>query len=179
MPTFTVKAVESDAEYIAALTLISLVFRGSVDTEGIMASIAHMNQRPAFQRDQHRIGVLDGEVVAHAVAWPCSLRYGEAVLTFGGIGVVCSHPDQRMKGYGAAVMSDTVEYMEARGDHFSLLGTGEVNFYTKFGYQTLWSDGTVDIKVNQAPQLNSNLRVRAAAVEDLPQMAALFDRAMG
>jgi predicted N-acetyltransferase YhbS len=177
MPTFIVKAVENDAEYIAAQTLTSLVF-SSVDPEGIIASMTSVNQRPAFQYDQHRIGVLDGKVVAHAVARPYTLRYGEAELTFGGIGGVCSHPDQRLKGYVSAVMRDAVDYMQARGDHFSLLNTGAVNFYTKFGYQTLWSDGTVEIEVADALQLSSSLKVRAAVVKDLPQMAALFDDTM-
>ena len=178
MPTFTVKAVENDAEYIAARALTSLVFRGSVDTEDILASMDYENQRPAFQRAQHRIGILDGEVVAHAVAQTYTLRYGEVELTCGGISGVCSHPDQRMKGYVSAVMRDAVAYMQARGDHLSLLNTGEVNFYTKFGYQTLWSDGTVEIEAAQALQLSSSLKVKAAAMEDLPQMAALFDRTM-
>jgi hypothetical protein len=53
-----------------------------------------------------------------------------------------------------------------------------VNFYTKFGYQTLWSDGAVEIQVAEARQLSSSLTVRAAALKDLPQMAGLFERAM-
>jgi predicted N-acetyltransferase YhbS len=178
MPEFIVKAVENDAELIAASVLMSLAFRGGVDTEGIIASLNHRKQRPAFQYDQHRIGVLDGEIVAHVVAKPYTLRYGEAELTFSGIGGVCTHPDQRMKGYAAAVMRDAVAYMQARGDHFSLLNTGAVNFYPRFGYHTLWSDGVVEIETAEAAKLNSSLKVKAAVMEDVPQMAALFDRAM-
>ena len=178
MPTFTVKAVENDAELFAAHELVSLAFHGGVDTEGIIASMAYWKQRPAFQYDQHRIGVLDGKVVANVIAVPYTLRYGEAELTFGGIGAVCTHPDHRMKGYAAAVMRDAVAYMQARGDHFSLLNTGEVNFYPKFGYHTLWSDGTLEIETAAAAQLSSPFKVRAAVEADVPQMAALFDRVM-
>jgi predicted acetyltransferase len=178
MPKFTVKAVENETEYIAAYALTRLAFGGSVDTEDILAALDYDRQHPAFQFDQHRIGVLDGEVVANAVASPYILRYGEAELTFGGIGGVCSHPDQRMKGYVAAVIRDAIAYMQARGDHLSLLNTGAENLYTKFGYQTLWSDGSVEIEAAEALHLSSSLKVRAAAVKDVPQMAALFDRTM-
>ena len=178
MPTFRVKAVENDAEYFATYALTSLAFGGSVDTEPVLAAMDNDKQHPTFQYDQHRIGVLDGEVVAYAVASPYTLRYGAAELTFGGIGAVCSHPEQRMKGYVAAVMRDTIAYMQARGDHLSLLNTGVENLYAKFGYQTLWSDGSVEIETANALQLSSSLRVRAAAVKDWAQMAALFDRTM-
>jgi predicted acetyltransferase len=137
-----------------------------------------MMRRPYFQRDQMRIGVLDGEIVAHTAVWPFLIRYGEAELSIGGIGGVCSHPDQRKKGYVAALMRDAIAYMQARGDHFSLLNTGEVNFYPKYGYQTLWSDGWLEIQAAAASQLNSSLKVRPATSDDLPQMAALFERQM-
>jgi predicted acetyltransferase len=175
---FTVKAVENDAELFAAHELVSLAFHGGVDTEGIIASMAYWKQHPAFQYDQHRIGVLDGKAIANVIAVPYTLRYGEAELTFGGIGAVCTHPDHRMKGYAAAVMRNTVEYMRARGDHFSMLNTGEVGFYPKFGYHTLWSDGTVEIEAANALTLSNSLRLRSASAEDIPQMTALFDRNM-
>ena len=178
MAKFTVKAVENDAEYIAADILMSVAFGDIVNTERILAALDDDKQRPAFQFDQHRIGVLDGEIIAHAVARPYTLRYGTAELTFGGIGGVCSHPEQRMKGYVAAVMRDAIAYMQARGDHLSLLNTGVDNLYAKFGYQTLWSDGSVEIEAAAALHLSSSLKVRAAVVNDVPQMAALFERTM-
>jgi predicted N-acetyltransferase YhbS len=178
MSPFTVKAVETDAEYIAVRALTSLVFGGRVDMTGILESMDYMQQRPHFRRDQLRIGVLDGEVVAHVAALPYILRYGAATVTFGGVGGVCSHPDHRGKGYVAAVMRDAIPYMQARGDHLSLLVTGWADLYTRFGYHTLWSDGAMMIETAEALKLNSSLKVRAAAPEDVPQMAALFDRVM-
>lgn len=175
---FTVKAVENDAELIAARELMSLAFRGSVDADSIRTSQDYVKQEPAFQYAPYRICVLDGEVVAHVVAPSYSLRYGAVELTFGGIGGVCSHPDHRGKGYVAAVMRDTVDYMQARGDHLSLLNTGWANLYTRFGFQTLWSDGTVEIAAAEAVKLTSSLTARPALPADVPQMAALFERLM-
>ena len=176
MADFFVKAVENLEEHVALRKLTSLVFRGSVDEERIRATMDYACQRPQFQLDQHRIGLLDGEIVAHAAAWPYRMQYGETTLRFGGIGGVCTLEAQRHQGYASAVMRDAIAYMTARGDHFSLLITGTVNFYTQLGYHTLWSDGRLKIQAAAAAALDSTLSPRPATLADVPQMAALYDQ---
>jgi GNAT superfamily N-acetyltransferase len=170
-----VKPVTTEAEYRAARALSLSIFSAQPpDPQTLEASLRRRLAQPGFDFAWHRIGVLEGEVVAHAVVLPYRLRYGSAEFTVGGIGAVCTHPDHRHKGYASAVMADSVAYMQARGDHFSLLNSAPEDFYTPFGYQTVWPDHVLEIDVEAAANLDMPLTLRPGKPEDAEAMAALY-----
>ncbi len=176
MTDVILKAVETGAEYEASRRLSLSVFREHFTEEEVVANIEESKHEPGFNFANHHIAVVDGDIVAHAKTNDYRLRYGEVELRMGGIGGVCTHPDHRMKGYAAAVMNRALEYMQSRGDHVALLITGQVNFYTRMGYHTVWSPSRMVIQAADAAGLAAPLKVRPATPKDLSQMAALYDR---
>ncbi|GAB4568821.1 MAG: hypothetical protein Kow0077_00310 [Anaerolineae bacterium] len=76
----------------------------------------------------------DGEIAAHTMIIPRSLRIGAAVIPTGEIGVVGTLERFRQRGYARALMDHALERMTARGDALSLV-LGIPNFYEQWDYE--------------------------------------------
>ncbi len=121
---------ESEVEEM--IELMCLVFR----PKGHERYRQYMDGDPLYQRDQSRVVVVDGRVVATLRVWDKQLRVGSTPVRFGGIGNVCTHPDARGKGYATAMMEEAVGYMTESGYPISCLFTDAGNrFYHRMGYR--------------------------------------------
>jgi GNAT superfamily N-acetyltransferase len=67
--------------------------------------------------------------------FPRLLRLGAAAVPTGGIGSVFTHPDQRRRGVGEALLARALGAMRARGMELSLLFTARAPWYTRLGWQ--------------------------------------------
>jgi predicted N-acetyltransferase YhbS len=127
---------ESEVEQM--IELMCLVFR----PQGHERYRQYMVGDPLYQRDQSRVVVVDGRIVATLRVWDKQLRVGTTPVRFGGIGSVCTHPDARGKGYATAVMEEAVRYMKESGYPISCLFTDAGNrFYHRMGYRGVPSNG--------------------------------------
>ncbi len=132
-------------------------------------------QSPGFHYLLHRLGVLDGEIVAHLFIKPFLLQYGSARLSVGGIGGVCTHPNHRGRGYMEQVMQDAMIFMAEHSLHLALLD-GIDHYYDRFGFSPVWPYYFLTVDSAEAAGLNSPLRLRDARPDDATQIAALYDR---
>ena len=121
---------ESEVEQM--IELMCLVFRPT----GHARYRQYMVGDPLYQRDQPRVVVVDGQVVATLRVWDRQFRVGTTPVRMGGIGNVCTHPEARGKGYATAMMEEAVRYMKDSGYPVSSLFTAVGNrFYHQFGYR--------------------------------------------
>ena len=127
---------ESEVEQM--IELMCLVFR----PQGHERYRQYMAGDSLYQRDQSRVVVVDGRIVATLRVWDKQLRVGTTPVRFGGIGNVCTHPDARGKGYATAMMEEAVRYMKETGYPISCLFTDAGNrFYHRMGYRGVPSSG--------------------------------------
>ena len=175
-----IKPVETEDEYLASRELSARVFaRRPQDYETWRDRALRQKTLPGYDFAWHRIGLIDGRMVAHAAVKPYRLRYGSVELTVGGIGAVCTDPDFRQRGFAAAIMGDALEYMQARGDQLSLLGAIVPGYYGRFGYSTVFPDYSLEFKAGDAAALDAPLQSRPANPHDARQLAALYERCWG
>ncbi|MEM6855729.1 MAG: GNAT family N-acetyltransferase [Planctomycetota bacterium] len=85
-----------------------------------------------------RIGMVDGQIVAHYGVWGYDMRVGTATIRCGGIGAVCTHPDHRKRGYLLRVANASIDAMRDEGYDVSLL-FGINDFYDRVGYVRAFS----------------------------------------
>jgi predicted N-acetyltransferase YhbS len=181
MDKFTVRHMQP-AEFEAVGVLTRSVFFGH-DRECYERELhwwlSSLPRAPYFKYNRYRTGVLTNgdheQIVAHAAVLPYVLRYGGVMLRVAGVGAVCTHPDYRGRGYGAAVLRDSLAYMAEQGSHLALL-KGIKNYYERFGFNPVFPYYSFEVKSADAAALDAPLRVRDAALDDTPQMAALFEK---
>lgn len=179
METFTVRHA-LPTEYAEIADLVARVFsQGDPDSyqQSMHFWIFSRPRAPYFDYRGHRIAVLNGRVVAHTVVLPFTLRYGGVTLRVAGVGAVCTHPDYRGKGYASAVLRDALAYMAEQGAHLSLLHSAVENYYEKFGFSPVFPRYTFEIDSAQAAALDASRHtLRPARLEDVPALAALYER---
>jgi len=90
-----------------------------------------LNDRP----EVHRVGVLDGRIVAAVRIADRKMRVGCAVVNLGGIADVATHPDYRGRGYSTACLEDSIRFMEGNDYDLSMLFTGIQPFYQRLGWE--------------------------------------------
>ena len=92
----------------------------------------------SYQLDQSRVVVVDKRVVATLRIWERRMRIGSSIVTMGGIGGVCTHPDYRGLGYATKLMKNAVEYMQnANYDIGVLFSIIPGKFYSNLGWTSL------------------------------------------
>ncbi|MCB9453194.1 MAG: GNAT family N-acetyltransferase [Anaerolineaceae bacterium] len=181
MSELVVRAVRPD-EYEPMARLASQVFaRGDAKLERRILRRWH-NRRdgkaPDFDYRLHRVGLVDGEVVAHVRLVPRVLRYGQARLRVMGISAVCTAPAYRRRGYAATVLQDALLVIAEQQAHLSLLN-GIPNYYNRFGFHPVWPHFYVEIPAADAALLESSLTVRPGQPEDIPHLMALYEEHWG
>jgi predicted N-acetyltransferase YhbS len=180
MASFIVRAAQPD-EYVQVGEMVANVFfhtRPRVYERFLHHWIATRPHEPGFRYALHRIGVLDGRIVAHVRIKPYMLKYGSAYLGAGGFGEVCSHGDYRGAGYGAQVMQDAIAFLAEQGAQLALLD-GISNYYDRFGFSPVWPVYHLEANSSEAAALDSPLRMRDALPDDVPALAALYERHFG
>ncbi len=85
--------------------------------------------------DYSRAGFIDGHLVSHVGIWRFDLQLrGDITLAAGGIRDVATHPGFQKRGFGHAVLTDAVSFMESEGLDVSLLYAGPTRFYEAKGW---------------------------------------------
>jgi predicted N-acetyltransferase YhbS len=181
MSELVVRGVQP-AEYEQAIRLAAKTFgRGDADLERRMLCRWHNRQQgnaPDFDYRLHRVGLVDGEVVAHVRLVPGILRYGRARLRVMGLSAVCTAPACRHRGYAAAVIQDALVVTTEHQAHLSLLN-GIANYYDRFGFHAVWPHYYVEFAASDAAHLDSRLTVRPGQPEDIPHITALYEKHWG
>ena len=134
----------------------------------------------SYRLPQTRVVVVNDTVVSTLRVWERRLRVGASLVTMGGIGGVCTHPNYRGVGYASALMQDTVDYLRTTGcDIGALFSIIPEEFYRRlrwtafplYGFQlTLDSVTPAEAPLGwQVTDFNPET--------DLDAVAALHDRA--
>jgi predicted N-acetyltransferase YhbS len=177
--SFEVRPIQS-AEYAQAADLIARSFGGTTTAgyERVMHQLIFTYPRsPLFREAQHRVAVLKGQVISHALVQPFTLRYGGVLLRVAGVGDVCTEQAYSNKGYAAAVMRDVLMYVAEQGAHIALLDSYPNHYYGRFGFHTVFPHYTAEFIAHEAATLEMhNIRVRPMTLDDLPYVAALYEQ---
>lgn len=130
---------------------------------------------PGHRPERVRLALRSGQVVGALRVAELTLRIGRARLRVGGIGWVSTHPDFRMQGVCAALMTDTLNYLGREGFALSLL-FGIPGLYQKFGYVAAIPARSIRIDLTSVPSDSPPRHAcRPFTDADIPAMCALFD----
>lgn len=77
----------------------------------------------SYRLPQTRVVVVNDRVVSTLRVWERRMRVGASLVTMGGIGGVCTHPNYRGVGYASALMRDSIGYLRATGCDLGVLFT--------------------------------------------------------
>ena len=134
----------------------------------------------SYRLPQTRVVVVNDTVVSTLRVWERRMRVGASLVTMGGIGGVCTHPDYRGVGYASALMRDTIDYLRMTGCDLGVLFTIIPEaFYRRLGWISLPLHG-FNITCNSATREanSSEWQVTDFNPEtDLDAVAALYDLA--
>ena len=131
----------------------------------------------SYQLDQTRVVVVDKRVVATLRIWERRMRIGSSIVTMGGFGGVCTHPDYRGLGYATELMKNAVEYMQnANYDIGVLFSIIPGKFYSNLGWAPLTLEGFQIVPHHVGTFEDTNWRVeKFDEARDLNQVATLYD----
>jgi predicted N-acetyltransferase YhbS len=153
-----------------------LTVRAAQSDDLVAIGCGHLLTRPGFQPAMCRVGVLGGQIISHAVTERITLVYGRARLRVVGLGNVFTAPEYRQQGHSAAVMRDALAYSMEQGAHLALLHDDTCGYFQQFGFGPIWPQYTMEFSSELAASLGQPLTLRPARPDDLPQIAALYDR---
>lgn len=92
----------------------------------------------SYRLSQTRVVVVNGRVISTLRVWERRIRVGESLVTMGGIGGVCTHPNYRGVGYASALMRDAIDYLRMTGCDLGVLFTIIPEaFYRRLGWTSL------------------------------------------
>lgn len=141
----------------------------------------HLSRGPGFDWELVRLGLVDGQIVAHVGVLERVLRVGPAALRFGGVFGVMTHPDFRRQGIADRLMRDALRVMRERGLHLSLLD-GVPRYYDRFGYVTTWPSYEMKLSawdLRRVPDDGAGYEVRPYRPDDLPTLLGMYDAEWG
>ncbi len=121
-------------EFKEAIELLNLVFytlRGKPNRK-LQDEYYIYNEK---NLENMRVLKVDKKVVAHTIICERILISNGIRFKVGGIGGVCTHPDYRGKGYASLILKDCIRKMEKEDYDFSILWTGNPDFYRCLGWE--------------------------------------------
>ena len=132
----------------------------------------------SYRPSQTRVVVVNDKVVSTLRVWERRIRVGTSLVTMGGIGGVCTHPNYRGVGYASALMRETIDYLRTIGCDIGVLFTIIPEaFYQRLGWTSLPLHGfnvkcnagrdVADVSAWQITDFNPET--------DLDAVAALYD----
>ena len=165
-------ARESELEQVVELCCISF------NPDGHERYWQYIRGDSSYRLPQTRVVVVNDRVVSTLRVWERRMRVGASLVTMGGIGGVCTHPDYRGVGYASALMRDTIGYLRATGCDLGVLFTiiSEA-FYQRLGWISLPLHG-FNVTCNSTTRTadSSGWQVTDFNPEtDLDAVAALYD----
>lgn len=140
--------------------------------------IANLPTKPNFSYNLCRVGVINNEVISQVLIEKDTLFYGKTKLKVAMIGKVATHPQYRHMGYASALMQDTLTTIAEQGAHLALLNDLG-SYYHQYGFSTVLPDTVLEIDSETAMQMPRPLRIRTATLDDLPEIAKLYQRHWG
>ena len=134
----------------------------------------------SYRLPQTRVVVVNDRVISTLRVWERRMRVGDSLVTMGGIGGVCTHPNYRGVGYASALMQDTIGYLQTTGCDLGVLFTIIPEaFYQRLGWTSLPLHG-FSVTYNSATPVtdSSDWQITDFNPEtDLDAVAALYDLA--
>ena len=133
---------------------------------------------PGTKPEHSRITVVDGKVVSHVRLYMAEAYYGNATIKIGFIGDVCTDPEHRRKGYGAACLRDGIRYFAEKGCHISMIFSGVLGFYASEGWRLYpVSAGVVNVEYLKPVPQEGNITVRRfERASDLAAVAEVYEK---
>lgn len=125
----------------------------------------------AFHPEGVRVAVVDDRPVACALALPRKVRGRWGWLPGAVITLVCTHPDHRLRGYGAATVRDALAWVTDRGGAISIL-YGVPTFYPRFGFVPVLPRLETSIAVGAVPDWGG--RTAPLTQADIPAVVGLY-----
>jgi predicted N-acetyltransferase YhbS len=113
--------------------LLEKSFTGSKEKRVFYRLHQEKPQKPNWEYS--RVGIIDGEMVAHVGIWPFEMQLVNGVaLKCGGIRDVCTDPAYRKQRLGHLMLDDVTRFMENKGIELSVLYAGPRHFYEEKGW---------------------------------------------
>ena len=110
-------ARESELEQVVELSCVAF------NPDGHERYWQYIRGDNSYRLSQTRVVVVNDRVVSTLRVWERRMRVGASLVTMGGIGGVCTHPNYRSVGYGSALMRDTIGYLQKIGCDLGVLFT--------------------------------------------------------
>jgi predicted acetyltransferase len=124
-----------------------------------------------------RVVVRAGRVVSCLNIRATRVQVGGATLPMGGICNVATLPSERNMGHASALMRDTLRALRAQRLCTSVLFPFSFRYYRKFGYELAGNHCQFWCRPHNLPAFSELRHCRAAALGDLPRLAALYETA--
>ena len=167
-------ARESELEQVVELCCIAF------NPDGHERYWQYVQGDSSYRPSQTRVVVVSDKVVSTLRVWERRIRVGDSLVTMGGIGGVCTHPNYRGVGYASALMQDTVDYLRTIGcDLGALFTIIPEAFYRRLGWTSLPLHG-FNVRYNSATPVvdSSDWQITDFNPEtDLDAVARLHDLA--
>jgi hypothetical protein len=139
--------------------------------------------RPGFSLAHHRVGMLNGHLIAHINVRPSTLRYGGAPLKVAALGKwFCTQPEYIELGYGHAVLQDALTYATEQRAHLAmmLVEDAELQTLTQHSFHSVMPIYRASFDASELAQLRAvvseSLILRPAQLADAPYLAAIFEQ---
>jgi GNAT superfamily N-acetyltransferase len=177
LPDFQVQPLP-ESRRDAAAELVAAVFGQGRPEQTYLAQLwqTWRPRHPRRDRQHIRAGFHRGTLVSLARMELRTLHYGRARLRVACIGDVCTHPDHRGNGYSRALMQHILTDAAEQSAHLALLRAIPY-YYDQFGFSPVWPRYTLTAPAFSAVALSAPVgQVREALRDDLPALAALYDR---
>ena len=125
-------ARESELEQVVELSCLAF------NPDGHERYWQYVQGDSSYRLPQTRVVVVNDRVVSTLRVWERRMQVGTSLVTMGGIGGVCTHPNYRGVGYASALMQDTIDYLRTIGCDLGVLFTIiPAGFYRRLGWTSL------------------------------------------
>ena len=105
-----------------------------IDEQSIAIIRNSLINDPYFHPELVRVGVLDDEIVSHAVILHRPAWVGGHVVNVAGITAVATHPHYQRRGFGTKVLRDTLAVARRRSYDLAILTTQVPFFFRPLGF---------------------------------------------
>ena len=167
-------ARESELEQVVELSCLAF------NPDGHERYWQYVKGDSSYRLPQTRVVVVNDKVVSTLRVWERRMQVGASLVTMGGIGGVCTHPNYRGVGYASALMRDTIDYLRTTGCDLGVLFTIIPEaFYLRLGWTSLPLHGFLTT-CNSAPLATNSSEWQVTDFNpetDLDTVATLYDLA--
>ena len=119
------------------------------------------------------------QLLSHAVLKTSLIKTPYQLWKAGFIGSVCTNPEAREQGLGAANINSCLEAASQQNCDFVMLWTNLFNYYSKFGFQVAGTEIAVNLPENFSPETTSqteNFRILQSRQISAQSLLDLYNR---